>query len=310
MNPLAISTPTTVIRLDTLEDNFAAFEVYSFAIHALCQQIGVVPMTAAPPTDAAILEEWQRDESIYQHLLETAESFWVAEQNGRLVGFARTNMNDGVRELTEFFVRPKTQGAGIGQRLLEKAFPEAGTRRRCIIATIDPSAQALYLKQGVVPAFPLYSFGRQPETISIETDLEIVPAGLALDTLAAMTEIDAQVVGFERQANHRWLLTNRQAFIYLRHGSPVGYGYVGRDNGPFALLETTDFPAVLAHAESEAVRQKRPSCNFIVPLINQTAVHYLLDRRFRMQQFFCQVMIDRPFGAFEQYIAPSPMYFI
>lgn len=310
MQSLATATPTTVIRPGTQDDNFAAFEVYSFAIHALCQQIGVTPADAPPPTADAILAEWERDQSIYQHLLDTAEAFWVAEQNGRLVGFARTNMNDGVRELTEFFVRPNTQGAGIGQRLLEKAFPAAGARHRCIIATIDPSAQALYLKQNVFPTFPLYSFGRQPEPVSVATDLEIVPAELALDTLAALTNIDKQVVGFEREANHRWLLNNRQAFIYLRHSQPVGYGYVGRDNGPFALLDEDDFPAVLAHAESEAHRQERPSFNLIVPLINQTAVRYLLQRRFRMAKFFCQVMMERPFGHFEQYIAPSPMYFI
>ena len=34
--------------------------------------------------------------------------------------------------------------------------------------------------------------------------------------------------------------------------SIVGYGYLGEHNGPFASLDANDFPAILAHAETEA----------------------------------------------------------
>jgi hypothetical protein len=89
----------------------------------------------------------------------------------------------------------------------------------------------------------------------------------------------------------------------------VGYGYTGQTNGPFALLDACDFPAVLAHAESEAARHGVDQCYLAVPLINSIAVTYLLSRRYQLNVHYSLFMADQPFGQFENYIQFSPEMF-
>ena len=64
---------------------------------------------------------WRRRQTLFDHLARTADQFWVAESDGRLVGFARSSVRDGVRELLEFFVRPGYQGQGVGGEEHERA---------------------------------------------------------------------------------------------------------------------------------------------------------------------------------------------
>jgi hypothetical protein len=199
---------------------------------------------------------WQKRRSLYEHLAETADQFWIAEQADKAVGFARSIVRGEVRELTEFFVVPDVQSGSVGGELLARAFPADGVAHRLIIATTDLRAQARYLKAGVFPRFPLYYFWRQPEAVTVETDLEFVKVEAGGDT-AVLGDIDEAVLGFRREVDHRWLLRERRAYVYYRNDRPVGYGYSGGPNGPFALLESADFPAVLAHAESEAAAAGR-----------------------------------------------------
>jgi hypothetical protein len=125
-----------------------------------------------------------------------------------------------------------------------------------------------------------------------------------------MASLDRAVLGHSRDADHAWLLEIAQGYVYRRAGRPVGYGYVGRNFGPFALLEPGDFPAVLAHAESQALARGADRVGFEVPLVNKTAVDYLLGRGYRLDGFFAFFMSDVPLGRFENYICTSPPFFI
>jgi hypothetical protein len=117
------------------------------------------------------------------------------------------------------------------------------------------------------------------------------------------------VIGYQRSEEHRWLLTDRSGFLYLRHDQPVGYGYSGKRNGPFALLDAQDCPAVLAHAEANAVGRWE-HFGVEVPMINRVAVDYLLKRGFRLDSFVALFMCDEPFGRWENYILTSPPLFV
>jgi hypothetical protein len=128
--------------------------------------------------------------------------------------------------------------------------------------------------------------------------------------VAELARIDQAVLGHTRAADHAWLTEQRQLFLYRRAGGVVGYGYVGPNNGPMALLDPADFPAVLAHAESSAHARGAAEAGFEVPMINGAAVDYLLRRGFRMDDFFAFFMTEAPFGRFEQYICTSPPFFM
>ncbi len=301
---------SVVYRPGTLADTRVVYDLFQESLLDLGRRLGVMALTGGD--DPAVLaRDWDERRPLFEHLARTAEHFWLAEADGLAVGYARTILRDGMRELTEFFVRPGQQSAGIGRALLERVYPPTGmARQRVIIATTDERAQARYLKLGVYPRFPIYYFTRTPEAVSVATDLQVEPVTASAETLALLRELDEAVLGHGRDADHAWLLTNRQGYVYRRGGRPAGYGYLGYRNGPFALLEARDFPAVLAQAEAAAARAGQATFGVEVPMVNRAAVEHLLARGFRFDAFFALFMSDVPLGRFENYICTSPPFFL
>lgn len=300
---------SVTFRPGTLEDSYAVFCVFQESILDLAQRLNVMAITGG--RDPHVLENlWQRRRPLFEHLARTAEHFWLAEAEGKVVGYARSILRGDVRELTEYFVLPGQQSAGLGRELLARAFPYDGAERRAIIATLDVRAQARYLKAGVYPRFPLYNFSRRPEPAALETDLRSVRLSATDEALAALRAVDLAVLGHARDVDHAWLLGDRQGFLFVRAGQPVGYGYVGDMSGPFALLSADDFPAALAVAEREAAARQLP-LSLEVPTVNQVAVDYLLARGYQIDSFFAVLMSDAPLGTrFENYIFTSPPFFM
>ena len=296
------------IRPGTTADSYITFCLFEETFADLSQRMGHDELTSwSDPAKLAAM--WEKRRGLYEHLAVTADQYWIAEQGGKAVGFARSILRGTVRALTEFFVLPNVQSSSIGRELLARAFPTEGAKHRLVIATTDLRAQARYLKAGVFPRFPIYYFYRQPEQVRVETDLVFVKVD-ANESMVVHTQIDTIILNLQRQSDHRWLLQNRQGYLYYRGDEPVGYGYVGSGNGPFALLDSADFPAVLAHAENEAALAGRDHVGMEIPMVNETAVTYLLQRGFRMDSFMAYWMVDRPFGKLENYIITSPPFFL
>jgi GNAT superfamily N-acetyltransferase len=299
-----------VYRTGAPEDSYAVFRVFEESLTDLVRRMGEAgPMSWDDP--AALAKMWEERRSLYEHLADTTRHFVIAEREGRIIGFARSICRDGVQELTELFVLPAAQGSGVGRELLVLAFPVAGPRRRCIVASPDVRANALYLKSGVYPRFPVCYFGHTLELADVKTDLAFMPLpqSPSPDHLSMLAEIDRAILDHRRDEDHRWLAHDRQGYLYLRGGKPTGYGYTGKRNGPFALLDQRDFPGVLAHAE-RAAAGKWDHFGFEAPMINTVVVDYALARGFRMDSFTAWFMSDAPFGKFENYILTSPPFFM
>ena len=295
-------------RRGTTADSYTVFCLFEETLADLAQRMGQTePTSWSDP--AKLAKMWEKRRGLYEHLAATADQFWLAERGEKAVGFARSIVRGDMRQLTEFFVLPDVQSGSVGRELLARAFPREGAAHYLIIATTDLRAQARYLKAGVFPRFPLYYFWRQPEQVTVESDLDFVK--VAVDGATAVHgDIDEALFGLRREVDHRWLLADRQGYVYYRQNRPVGYGYVGATNGPFALLDSADYGAVLAHAESEAAAAGRGHFGIEVPMVNETAVTYLLQRGFRMEDFMAYWMVDRPFGKLENYIITSPPFFL
>jgi GNAT superfamily N-acetyltransferase len=301
-------------RPGTVADSYTVFHLFEQTLADLNRRLGsTTPSSAADP--AALGRMWEERRSLYEHLARTAEHFWLAERDGRVLGFSRSILRDGVCELTELFVVPGEQSAGIGRELLARAFPARsapadGVRHRSVISSTDLPAMVRYLKAGVYPRFPIYYFGRKPGTVTVATDLTIEPITASPQDLAVLAALDSALLGHRRDVDHAWLLGDRQGYFYFREDRPVGYGYVGVRSGPFALLEASDFPAVLAHAETEAAAQGRPEFGLEVPMVNHVAVDYLLARGYRLDSFMAILMNDGLFGRLENYLLTSPPFFL
>ena len=299
---------SVTLRPGRMDDSYALFVIFEQTLADLIRRFGSTEATSLSNPEA-LAKMWDQRRPLFEHLAENAAQFWIAERGGQPIGFARSIVEDGLQQLTELFVLPEGQSSGLGRELIGRAFPVDGTRSRSIISTPDFRAQALYLKAGVYPRFLIYYFGRDPESVRVETDLEIVPIRSSSENLATLATIDRQVLDHSRDTTHRWLLSDRQGYLYLRDGQAVGYGYTGVTNGPFALLDDADFPTVLAHAENDAAAHGR-EFGVEVPMVNQAAVQYLLSRHFWIDSFMTVLMSDRAFGNFENYILTSPPFFL
>lgn len=298
---------TITYRPGTPGDSFAAFQVFLKSIMDYSKRMNVQAITGG--NDPAKLDSlWQTRRRLFDFLAEHASQFWLAERDGEVLGYARSIEHDGLQELTEFFVAPNQQSAGVGSGLLSRAFADTGAKYRTIIATLDERALFNYMRMGVYGRVMLKYFNRKAEKVNVDTDLNIKPMNL-MSHLETLNRIDREVLSHTRADIHHWLASMREGFVYERDGKVVGYGYVGGAHGPFAVLNDDDFPAILAHAESRAA-EKGEDFGVSVPMVNQKAVDHFVKRKYQVDSFTTVLMSNIPFGKFENYLTFAPEFFL
>ena len=264
------------------------------------------------PWTGTAADHWPRFRSLFEHLAEDAIEWWVAEEDGRVIGYARS-VERGDRgelfELAELFVRPNAQSGGIGRALLERAFPPGRGTVRAIIATTDERALARYYRSGTHVRFPILGLSREPRPdAAAAAGLTVEPITDArLDEVRA---IDREVLGYGRGDRElRWLLDDREGHLYLRGGSVVGFGFVSAARtGPIAARTPGSIPEMLAHIEARAAALGGREVAFEVPTPNEAAMTHLLDAGFRFDGFPTYLMSSRRFGRFDRYLGFSPPF--
>ena len=298
-------------RPGTPADSRLAYDLFVPTIDELGSRTGggADSTAAMTPTRA-----WERRRPLFEHLAETGDQWWFAEDEatGEALGYARSIIRDGTRELTEFFVLPSAQGSGVGKGLLERAFPVGGAAHRAIVATIDPKAIARYLQTGLDGRMALVFLEGPPHPVDLPTDLvreSIDPVAPPLDDLGA---IDRAVLGFRRDADHRWLAAERPGWLYRRDGRAVGYAYHPIEpawGGPYATLDPTDLPVLLADAETHAATTGQATITFDLALTARAAFDHLLPRGFRVDPFVMLYFTDGPTEGLDRYVLTSPPFF-
>lgn len=265
------------------------------------------------PFEGSAEEWWVEGESVHEFLAGHSAEWWVAQAAGslELMGYARSIERDGMLELTEFFVRPGLQSRGAGKALLERAFPADRARVRSIIATTDPRALTRYYRAGVVARFAYLSLAGVPRA----TEPDQLSSSRMGDDAAALEDlarVERTVVGHSRSpAEMRWLLAQREGYLFRRNGSVAGFGFVSRAaSGPIAALDPADLPDILLHIEARAHALGVEKLELEVPGLNDTAVRHLLDRGFRIDPWVSVFMSDQPFGQFDRFIGFSPPIFL
>jgi GNAT superfamily N-acetyltransferase len=298
-------------RPGTPDDSRLAFDLFVPTIDELGSRTGGgANSTAAEMPSRA----WERRRPLFEHLAETGDEWWFAEDEttGEAVGYARSIVRDGTRELTEFFVLPSAQGGGIGKGLLERAFSADGVRHRAIVATIDPRAIARYLQAGLEGRVAIVFVQGAPRPVRLETDLVREPIDPDDPPLDELGSIDRAVLGFRRDPDQRWLARQRPGWLYRREGAPVGYGYHPIEpswGGPYATLEASDLPVLLADAETHAARTGQAAITFDMALTARAAYDHLLPRGFRVDPFVMLFFTDGPIEGLDRYVLTSPPFF-
>lgn len=295
-------TPHIVLRRGTLDDSRRCYDLLIEAVVDLTDRQGA-------RWDANAEEMWPRFEPIYRLLGEHAAEWWLAEEadRGELVGYARSMERGGLFELSELFVRPGRQSAGVGRKLLQRAFPLDRGEVRVIIATTDVRALARYYGAGTVVRFPILTMSRAPRADAGQSrQLEAVRA--SMEHLTALAGLERAVIEFDRgEAEFRWLVEQREGYLYQRGGQPVGFGFVGLSGvGPVTTLDPADQPGILDHIEGRAAAIRREEIGFEVPMVNEVAMRHLLGQGYRMDTSLTLLLSSRPFGQFDRFIGFGP----
>jgi len=292
-------------RRGTADDDRPCFDVFVEAAVDLSRRIGA-------PWDPDPADLWTRMEPLYRRLGDEAAEWWLAQGDGdgQVIGYARSVARGGLFELSEFFVRPGRQSAGVGRRLLELAFPSDRGEVRAIIATPDLRALSRYYRAGTVVRFPFVSLNGAPAAAGDATDLEIVRA--STDDIGTLAELERAILEFDRGPDElAWLIEQREGYLYRRHGQAVGFGFIGLSgSGPIAALDSADQVPILRHVEARAMALGRAEVSFEVPMVNEVAMRHLLGRRFRMDPFMTFLLSSRPFGQFDRFIPFSPPFIL
>jgi GNAT superfamily N-acetyltransferase len=160
-----------------------------------------------------------------RHVFETG-TMYVAEQDGTILAFAGAITRGSVTFLTDLFVRPQTQSAGLGKTLLQYVLPQEHPIH-CTMSSTDPRAQALYIRYGMQPVFPHFNLRWQGQAHEepFPADIEVLE-GQAGDP--ALLQWDAQVSGRARPVDHAFWIEQQQSIPlwFRRRGVIVGYAYV------------------------------------------------------------------------------------
>jgi GNAT superfamily N-acetyltransferase len=175
---------------------------------------------SAPPFDPDGM--WVQ---VHRHLLaHDGERCYVAEADGRIVGFTAVLVRGDCWYFSALFIDPAYQGQGIGQELLGLAWDGNHPHRATITEAIQPISTGLYARRGLLPVTPVLGFTGQPAAVAA--------AGPPLEPTSPVPEalraIDLAAYGFDRAADHQfWARTSARATLWLRAGEPCAYSYGG-----------------------------------------------------------------------------------
>lgn len=251
-------------------------------------------------------------------LSEGPDGLWVAEAQGKVVGFAMSWMSQRFWFLAQLFVRPELQAKGTGQALLSKTLEQAerhGASNRALVTfAYNPKSTGLYIRSGMYPREPLY-FMAAPAS-GLERNLghetcEVAPIGPLTQSQDWIGFIDEQVLGFRRDTHHEFLLNGGAAkAVQITHrGNLAGYAYLsgGGHIGPLAMMPGADARAVVGAAIRCALEDRPPQVSMIVPGSAEHILATASDLGFRILEPYV-LLSARPFGNWQCYLPSNPGY--
>jgi GNAT superfamily N-acetyltransferase len=255
-----VSTAVTgyAYREGRSRDLRTTFRISALAVHHTATRMGLID--GPVPTTAQIEAEWASQRELVEFVAaQPGGSYWICEDAGEPVGYARVCRFAEMEQLTELMVLPAHHGRGIGRALLERCFPDDPTpdRGRLVVAAGATGDLTLYSDFGVMPVVGHWHL-RAPaadyaERRALERD-STDPAvhALAGDRAAAEWKaLEPRAIGHRRPALHDFFARTRSCLATMDpdSGSATGLCWVGPggDVGPAVAVTPADLvPVVLA----------------------------------------------------------------
>jgi GNAT superfamily N-acetyltransferase len=230
------------------------------------------------------------------------DGFWVAEDDGGLVGFGIAVRREHVWYLAALHVRPRYQSRGLGAEIIRKTLQAArpGSLLTVGADARNPVSNALYGRFGMFPETPLVPLLGP----SGAGDTRILVPGLpAHGDLAA---IDRAVLDVARPEDHAFWesVASLRAFTVVRDGRAVGYAYVQADGaiGPIAVTDPVDLAPALEASIAVAAELGALTAHVRIPGAARDAIRSLLARGWRYGDAVTLVLTSAPWGHWDRYV--------
>jgi GNAT superfamily N-acetyltransferase len=229
------------------------FAVFSVAMKELHDRRG------APGWSIQEYDPDGRWAAVHRHLLEhDGERSYLAEENGRVVGFTAALVREDFWFLSALFIDPGFQGRGIGRELLDRAWDGAHRRRATITESIQPISTGLYASRGLLPVTPILELEGRPSIRPVDELEAMAPSA------AALRAIDLAAYGFDRGVDHEfWGRASVEKTVWLRGDEAVGYSY--REPGMIGPVAGRDAASAASALQAELARDQESVVELQIP---------------------------------------------
>lgn len=245
------------------------FGISARAVYDTAKRMGI--LDGAPPTPDQIEAEWRLQREVVDFLARQPDgSYWVCEDAGEVVGYARVCRFEALEQLTELMVMPSHHGRGIGRELFERCFPTAPEpgRPRLVVAAGATVDLSLYSGFGLMPiaghwhvraTLAAYLAARAREAADGGPAVEALDPAAAAD---AWRRLEPAAIGCSRPSLHDFLARTRTCLAALGGpgGEPSALCWLGPggDVGPAVAREPDDLVPVVVAALDRVARTRAP----------------------------------------------------
>jgi GNAT superfamily N-acetyltransferase len=246
-------------------------------------------------------------------------AFWVAEDEGRVVGYTFSFLRGPLWFLADLFILPAHQGRGIGGELIRKTLGSWKGHRIGNKALITPAfnraSVSLYMRHGMLPRQPVYVSNAPRRSVARSLGnkrighLEVKEAEDYEASSSLLDRIHRLAMGFPSGWHNEYFFKVKKArcLIFRRNGRPVGYSFVRSDGriGPMVVKSESSFAPAFDASLRVAVEGDGESVSMFFPGTNFEVVGLGIRHGFRIE-YPGLFLSSLPMGDFGNYLFYSP----
>ena len=186
-------------------------------------------------TDAALDREWQLSRELVEFVAAQEGCYWICEQAGETVGYARMCRFGEMEELTQLAVVPSHRRQGIARELLTRCWPDdpRPDLGRVVVAPGAPSDLTLFTEFGVMPVVGHWHMRARAEEYTEHRSQEIdvaEPPVVALSADHAVNEwkrLEPPAIGHRRPLLHEFFGRTRTCLATLDGDHATALCWIG-----------------------------------------------------------------------------------
>jgi GNAT superfamily N-acetyltransferase len=313
----AVASSDPIFRTGGPADLRATFDLAQLALSHTARRMGV--RLAGPPSSDDLEGEWGRQRGLLQFIAtELGGCYWVCEDEGEIVGYARVCRFGEMEELTELMVLPSHQGRGLGRELLARCWPgdPSPEMGRVVVAVGAAGDLSLYSGFGVMPTAghwhlqartAEYQESRSQEIDATEPGVHALEAGRAVEE---WNTLEPPAIGHRRPMLHEFFAHSRTCLATMDEstGRATALCWVGTrgDIGPAVASAPEDLVPLVLAALDRVARTQEPD---IISIFCATDSWWVL-RRLRRLGFRVYwpswVMASLPLPGLDRYLPTRP----